>query len=92
MRIAAEPIACRTGCAACCIAPSITSPLPGMPQGKPAGVACINLDEHLRCRRFGEPSRPAFCASLKPCASMCGEHREDALRILADLEAATAPD
>jgi Fe-S-cluster containining protein len=29
---------CRLGCGACCIAPSISSPIPGMPQGKPAGV------------------------------------------------------
>ncbi|MBF7801077.1 YkgJ family cysteine cluster protein, partial [Klebsiella pneumoniae] len=27
---------CRTDCGACCIAPSISSPIPGMPQGKPA--------------------------------------------------------
>ncbi|MCR3872443.1 YkgJ family cysteine cluster protein, partial [Pseudomonas aeruginosa] len=26
---------CRAGCGACCIAPSISSPLPGMPAGKP---------------------------------------------------------
>jgi Fe-S-cluster containining protein len=26
---------CRVGCGACCIAPSISSPLPGMPRGKP---------------------------------------------------------
>lgn len=25
---------CRPGCGACCIAPSITSPIPGMPHGK----------------------------------------------------------
>ncbi|HNF77692.1 MAG TPA: YkgJ family cysteine cluster protein, partial [Thauera aminoaromatica] len=24
---------CRPGCAACCIAPSISSPIPGMPHG-----------------------------------------------------------
>jgi hypothetical protein len=36
------PIACRPGCAACCIAPSISSPIPGMPHGKPAGVRCID--------------------------------------------------
>ncbi|HCL3974602.1 TPA: YkgJ family cysteine cluster protein, partial [Pseudomonas aeruginosa] len=24
---------CRAGCGACCIAPSISSPLPGMPAG-----------------------------------------------------------
>ncbi|NBX68342.1 MAG: YkgJ family cysteine cluster protein, partial [Proteobacteria bacterium] len=35
---------CRIGCGACCIAPSISSPLPGMPHGKPAGVRCVNLN------------------------------------------------
>ena len=29
---------CREGCGACCIAPSISSPIPGMPHGKPAGA------------------------------------------------------
>ena len=82
---------CRAGCGACCIAPSINTPLPGMPQGKPAGVACVNLDDALRCRLFGDSSRPAFCASLKPCATMCGDSRSDAMSILATLEAATAP-
>jgi hypothetical protein len=55
---------CRAGCGACCIAPSISSPIPGMPQGKPAGVRCIQLDEANRCRIFGRPERPAVCASL----------------------------
>jgi Fe-S-cluster containining protein len=27
-------LACRSGCGACCIAPSISSAIPGMPQGK----------------------------------------------------------
>ncbi|MDR8085529.1 YkgJ family cysteine cluster protein, partial [Acinetobacter baumannii] len=26
---------CRPHCGACCTAPSITSPIPGMPNGKP---------------------------------------------------------
>ena len=34
---------CRIGCGACCIAPSISSPIPGMPDGKPAGVRCVQL-------------------------------------------------
>ena len=54
---------CRARCGACCIAPSITSPLPGMPHGKPAGIPCVNLDQNLRCRVFDDPARPAFCAS-----------------------------
>jgi uncharacterized protein len=82
---------CRPTCAACCIAPSISSPIPGMPQGKPAGVPCVQLDEALRCRIFGRPERPAVCASLRPQASMCGESREQALATLSWLERSTAP-
>ena len=84
-------VSCRAGCAACCIAPSISSPIPGMPGGKPAGVACVQLDEALRCRLFGDPRRPAVCGALRPSASMCGDHRDAALTHLARLEAATAP-
>ncbi|KAF1692158.1 YkgJ family cysteine cluster protein [Pseudoxanthomonas koreensis] len=82
---------CRAGCGACCTAPSIRSPIPGMPQGKPAGVPCVQLDEALRCRLFGRPERPAFCASLKPGPDMCGASRAEAMAILAALEAATTP-
>ncbi|OYW32793.1 MAG: zinc/iron-chelating domain-containing protein [Methyloversatilis sp. 12-65-5] len=80
---------CRDGCGACCIAPSISSPIPGMPQGKPAGVRCIQLDEHQRCRIFGSPERPACCGGLQPSADMCGDGRAHALVWLADLEYAT---
>ena len=82
---------CRPGCAACCTAPSITSPIPGMPQGKPAGMACVQLDDALRCRLFGMPERPAFCRTLKPGPEMCGASRAEAMSLLAALEQATAP-
>lgn len=82
---------CRPGCAACCIAPSITSPIPGMPQGKPAGMPCVQLDDAGRCRLFGRPERPAFCGGLQPAADMCGTDREQALRLLGALERATRP-
>jgi len=82
---------CRSGCGACCIAPSITTPLPGMPQGKPAGVPCLHLGEDLRCALFGDPRRPAFCGSLQPSVEMCGSTREYALRHLSELERLTAP-
>ena len=49
---------CRPGCGACCIAPSISSPIPGMPRGKPAGVRCVQLDDANRCRIFGDAARP----------------------------------
>jgi uncharacterized protein len=82
---------CRPGCGACCIAPSISSPIPGMPQGKPAGMPCVQLDENYRCRLFGRPERPDFCASLRPSAEMCANSREEAMAALAALELATRP-
>jgi len=82
---------CRDRCGACCIAPSITSPIPGMPYGKPAGIPCVQLDDEYRCRLFGKPERPAFCASLRPQPSMCGDRRAEAFLILSALELATQP-
>ncbi|HST27339.1 MAG TPA: YkgJ family cysteine cluster protein [Rudaea sp.] len=82
---------CRVGCGACCIAPSISSPIPGMPDGKPAGVRCIQLDESNRCMLFGKPERPEVCRRLKPEPAMCGANRDEALEILARWEAASAP-
>lgn len=84
-------LACRPGCGACCIAPSIASSIPGMPQGKPAGMRCVQLTEDARCRLYGRPERPAFCAGLKPSAEMCGADRQAALAWLTALEAATRP-
>jgi uncharacterized protein len=83
---------CRPGCAACCIAPSINTPLPGMPNGKPAGVPCVQLTADLRCALFGKPERPAFCGGLQPSIEMCGETREYALHWLAQLERDSTPD
>lgn len=80
---------CRAGCGACCIAPSISSPIPGMPFGKPAGAACVQLDENYGCRVFGRPERPAVCASLRPAPSMCGANRREAISYLEELEKAT---
>lgn len=82
---------CRDHCGACCIAPSITSPIPGMPHGKPAGIPCVQLDDDYRCRLFGKPERPAFCVSLRPLVSMCGGSRREAMDTLALLEVATRP-
>ncbi|MDP2416721.1 MAG: YkgJ family cysteine cluster protein [Hydrogenophaga sp.] len=82
---------CRPGCAACCTAPSISSPMPGLPNGKAPGVPCPHLDSELRCQLFGQPERPAVCSSLRPSADMCGNDREQAMRFLDRLEQATRP-
>lgn len=87
----ADPLACRSGCGACCTAPSISSPIPGLLGGKPAGMPCPQLDAARRCRLFGDPRRPAVCASLQPSATMCGESPAQAVAWLTALEEATRP-
>ena len=82
---------CRPGCGACCIAPSISSPIPGMPRGKPAGIPCVQLLPDYRCALFGRPERPAVCVSLRPTEEMCGADRGHALGFLTRLERATRP-
>jgi Fe-S-cluster containining protein len=93
--LAATP-ACRPGCGACCIAPSISTPVP-QPDGSPArpkaaGQPCVQLDGHHRCRLFGHEQRPAVCCSLQPSLEMCGSTTDDALRWLAQLEVHTRPE
>ncbi|MCU0792981.1 MAG: Fe-S-cluster oxidoreductase [Opitutaceae bacterium] len=61
------------------------------PNGKPAGIPCVQLMPDMRCALFGRPERPAFCAGLQPSPAMCGTDREDALAYLAALERATCP-
>ncbi|HEX5805091.1 MAG TPA: YkgJ family cysteine cluster protein [Macromonas sp.] len=82
---------CRPDCGACCTAPSISSPIPGMPEGKAAGVRCVQLTPSNLCGIFGRPERPACCAGLQPAPDMCGTTREHALHWLTQLEHATAP-
>ena len=63
-----------------------------MPNGKPAGVRCVQLGEDERCRIFGRPERPAFCGGLQPSREMCGDTRTQAMIWLSELERLTAPD
>lgn len=62
-----------------------------MPHGKPAGVRCVQLDEHNRCRLFGSSQRPAFCEGLQPSQEMCGPSAGHALSWLGRLEQLTSP-
>jgi hypothetical protein len=68
-----------------------------MPDGKPAGVRCVQLNDSNQCMIFWMPERPAFCASLQPDLEMCGDEaigqsREHAMLWLTELERLTAPD
>lgn len=67
-----------------------------MPNGKPAGMRCVQLADDNRCKIFGLPERPAFCASLQPSLEMCGgddleNPREYAIIWLSNLEQQTKP-
>ncbi|WP_439101128.1 YkgJ family cysteine cluster protein, partial [Congregibacter sp.] len=78
---------CRKGCGACCIAPSISSPLPGMPAGKPANTPCINLDTSTYlCRIWGSAEYPAVCEQFRAQEDVCGEDRGEALVLITDME------
>jgi Fe-S-cluster containining protein len=85
-----EFIECRAGCGACCIAISISSPIPGMPDGKPAGVRCVQLTDDNLCAIFGQPSRPRVCGDFQAEPAFCGENREQALELIRMMENATA--
>lgn len=80
---------CRSGCGACCIAPSITSPIPGMPEGKPAGERCLHLSVKFLCDLFGKPERPAVCSQFKASEDVCGSDQDDAIRLIGWWEKAT---
>ena len=77
---------CRSGCGACCIAPSITSSIPGMPGGKPAGVRCIQLGEDNLCKIFGQPGRPTVCLEFKADRAICEDSSTRAMKNLIELE------
>lgn len=77
---------CRLGCGACCIEPSISSSIPGMPNGKPAGVRCVQLNSDNLCMLFGDPSRPKTCLNFKAVEWSCGTKNEDAFKILKWME------
>ena len=81
---------CRLGCGACCIAPSITSPIPGMPEGKPAGERCIQLSNDNLCMIFGMKQRPEVCSSFSATIDVCGSTNSEAIRLISFLEAQTS--
>jgi hypothetical protein len=62
-----------------------------MPNGKPAGVRCVQLADDNRCLIFGKPERPGFCGGLQPSPDMCGDDRAHAMMWLGELERATLP-
>lgn len=84
-----KKITCRIGCGACCIAPSLSSAIPGMLRGKPAGVRCVQLTHGNLCKLHGNPERPAVCVSYQATEEFCGADRGEALQLLHELELIT---
>jgi len=84
-----ERINCRLGCGACCIAPSLSSAIPALPQRKPAGIRCMQLTTDIICKIYGKAERPDVCASYQATEEFCGSNRSEALRLLRDLEQST---
>lgn len=64
--------------------------MPGMPNGKPAGVGCLHLTPQRQCELFNDPRRPLVCSQLQPSQQMCGDDAQHALVFLQRLEAQTS--
>ncbi len=66
---------CREGCGACCIAPSISSAMPRMPEGKPAGERCLHLTVDNLCDLFGKPERVEGSRRMSRCVAATVKRR-----------------
>jgi len=80
---------CRFDCGACCIAPSISSLIPGMNGGKKAGERCLHLTQDKRCKLFGKPERPKICGDFNAMEDCCGENFQEAMLLLETMERET---
>lgn len=66
-------------CSACCVEISISSPIPGMPNGKKAGERCVQLVNNL-CSLFGLDTRPVVCSSFQASSDICGTTYEESAK------------
>lgn len=82
---------CRLDCGACCVAISISSSIPGMPNGKPAGVRCVHLDNSNKCGLWGKPERPQICGDFSADKDFCGGSRDEAFVLIGEIERLTDP-
>jgi len=60
-----------------------------MPQGKNAGVRCVQLTKYHLCGLYGKHDRPAVCHGLQPSLEMCGRTVREAYENLDRLERMT---
>lgn len=57
-----------------------------MPDGKPAGVRCVNLNEDNECIIFDSPERPKVCGDYRADEIFCGHNFSEAMKILSNLQ------
>ena len=88
--IVEEVLLCHNNCAACCSVISISSPLPSMPFGKPAGIRCVNLDDENLCKIYEATNYPIVCKNFKMNYETCGKSAEQAIYNLGMLERLTS--
>ena len=63
-----------------------------MPEGKPAGVFCANLDPtNFQCKIWQQDNYPKVCGDFKACDDVCGMNREEALQLINKWERETTP-
>ena len=53
-----------------------------MPDGKPAGVRCVQLTDDMRCKLWGSDERPDVCQKFKAEPDICGSSAAQAFEIL----------
>jgi hypothetical protein len=63
-----------------------------MPEGKKAGIRCVNLLGNNTCSIYDAMEYPAVCANLKSSLEMCGKTDNHAFAYLTKLEELTRPD
>jgi len=76
-------------CGACCIAPSISTIIPGTTSGKAAGTRCVHLNSNMKCSIYEK--RPQVCRDFTPSPQICGQNFDEAFKNLSQLEIETAP-
>ena len=81
---------CHNNCAACCSVISISSSLPSMPFGKPAGLRCIKLNDENLCTIHEKDNYPLVCKNFKMNYETCGTSAEQAIYNLEILENLTS--
>ena len=60
--------------------------------GKPAGVICANLAPNsYQCKIWEQENYPKVCQEFKACDDVCGDNREEALKLITILELTTQP-